>query len=337
LSDGQKHPLARVSQLVFPCPTSILLSRTYHIRISGDHVGILIRVLDFVDDDSDDRSFTVQNWKTGNILLTVEDWLIHSFTFIDASRLVAGRVVPNEDPQDDDAVVITVIDFSKGNTPRYEGASKAIPHEHISFHLPPINHQWEIWHLDVTCDPPPTWDSSHTSQSPFRMSQLDRVVAVRMNGLNRFYEADECHDMFIPVSSLIGQFEKTSENGAFLSWDSWGPCSTRILPSVAPSCVWCYPTYGTKYVGQERGHVVIYDFNPLAIRCAANEDGVQVVTRSIDKGSQLGLFSGLVPTSLPYRKFKTTIPVHRGDSLMISEDSVVIVQEQANNFRIVSV
>lgn len=64
LSGGKAHPAASVQRLEFPLPPYDIPNRSYHLRICGDYVGIIIRVFDLISEEPH-TVFGVANWRTG--------------------------------------------------------------------------------------------------------------------------------------------------------------------------------------------------------------------------------------------------------------------------------
>lgn len=75
LSNGKPHPAAAVQRLEFPLPPYDIPNRSYHLRICGDYVGIIIRVFDLISDEPH-TVFGVTNWKTGERKLVSENLVL---------------------------------------------------------------------------------------------------------------------------------------------------------------------------------------------------------------------------------------------------------------------
>lgn len=104
-----------------------------------------------------------------------------------------------------------------------------------------------------------------------------------------------------------------------------------------------------RFVGQEKGYVTIYDFNPLAISktlLETSEGSPRTRYGSVptaDGGELIaseGTHSGLlleepVRSSLPYRKFKTNLRIEAGQFIMLNEDSILLVRVRPSKLKLV--
>ncbi|THH31534.1 hypothetical protein EUX98_g2634 [Antrodiella citrinella] len=423
---GQAHKEAAVKRLSFPLPAYDIPGRSYHLRICGDYVGIIIRVFDQITDEPY-TVFGVANWKTGESKLLTSFWGILSFAFLDPRHIIVLRGVDNDleaSPSEgqNTMVVVSVIDFMEPVLPNEVHEAPRCPV--VSLNLPTVATRWEVWHAEVVCDPAPRCSPSNVHQSycegaseqdlvypPFHITKADRIVVIRINGVDTLFEQGDAIDVFVHASSLIGLLKahlsphdpaspkpshdssptasppsspcppsilfsphqawaskkrsihvtvptlkaSSYDENKRVRWDTWGVLLTRVLPATVPACVWCYPAYGMKFVGQTDGYVTIYDFNPIAvrkIRCsrgtAADKahdaedtywdwvevDGGETVTTIGSHSRQF--FANTVKSGLPYRKFKTGLKMEVGQFVMLNEDSVLLVKEFSKEFKISS-
>jgi len=438
LSTGQPHVEASVKCLSFPLPPFDIPNRSYHLRICGDYVGIIIRVFDLISDEPH-TVFGVANWRTGESKLLTSYWGILSFAFLDPRHIVILRgidSIPDFTLQDGPTttVVMSVVDFIE-SVPSNE--IHEAPHcPVVTLNLPAVAERWETWHAEVVCDPAPgcaptsvsrsssgrpkssttkaaaTSEEDNDTDPPFHITKSDRIVVIRINGVDTLFEQGDSIDLFVHASSLVGLLkahlnppvpappnssvsatssphsspssslthlpfphslpskmrclyptipvlkEDSYDENQRVRWDTWGTYLTRVLPATVPACVWCYPAYGMKFVGQTDGYVTIYDFNPVAVRrglcpqplktdattptsdeeasCwdwVEGESG-ETVTAVIPHSRPF--FSHVVKSGLPYRKFKTDLKMEVGQFVMINEDSVLLVKEYSKEFKISS-
>ena len=180
----------------------------------------------------------------------------------------------------------------------------------------------------MVCDPAPTSSSSSISRAPFHLAPDNRIVVIRARAAQMFFGGATDLDLFITSKTLLSLFEDV-EHGKTVSfpWERWGPQNTRILPSVSKQ-MWCYPAHGSRAVGVQGQNLVIHEFNPYVIRriSASNDDPehVQVVSRpSTIRSSRM--FPRTIMHHLPCVRFITPIPATSKKGIMISEDSVVLV------------
>ena len=238
---------------------------------------------------------------------------------------------------------------------------------------------------------------------PFHVTKDDRIVVIRINGVDTLFEQGDAVDIFVLASSLVSLLnahdhrrtaspvlsslpitpvpspnlpsvplpnlktfkclpldparripyliEKSYDEQSHVKWDVWGPMLTRVLPATVPACVWCYPAYGMKFVGQANGYVTIYDFNPVAVRNAllASEhypdtrrdqedywerrerwrkdrdpNGGDIFIHAENYPKQF--LAEAVKSSLPYTKYRTDLKIDQGQYVMINEDSILLVK-----------
>ncbi|KAL4253990.1 hypothetical protein ABKN59_003052 [Abortiporus biennis] len=314
ISTGEKHPLASSDVLNAGAPRVDIHERSYNIRVSGEYCGILARMFDQAAERYRD-SFTLRNWRTGAEICALSGTDIISFTFLDNKHvaLARGFAVEYTVPI---TGAITVLNFTK---------------------VEDLSQDWQLWNLEVLCDPAPAWVQSSREEAPppFRINGDDRVAIIRINAISP--NIDDSYDFFIRPSSLISFVpDKFAKSAKFISWQKWGPKS-RILQGPPASYVWCYPSFGSMFASKDdhTGKVVLYDFSPVSIRRAkilGTEENETLVTSVVPTRPRM--FNELIISGLPYCKILTDLEAK--GSLMLSEDSIIMVEEDKTNFHVLS-
>ncbi|KAH8100208.1 hypothetical protein BXZ70DRAFT_175300 [Cristinia sonorae] len=198
LNTGKPHDGAAEKSLSFPLPPFDTPNRSYHIRVCGDFVGIIIRVYGLMSDEPH-TVLGISNWKTGETKLLTSFWGIRSFAFLDDRHAVILRGVPRvpspDVPGQESAsnVVVSVIDFRKAVPPNAMSEAPLCPC--VTLNLPTVADRWEVWHAEVVCDPSPACPppngpvaSGGSSVPPFRVTHTDRIVVIRINGVDTLFE-----------------------------------------------------------------------------------------------------------------------------------------------------
>ncbi|CAL1703568.1 unnamed protein product [Somion occarium] len=331
---GEKHICAEKSVVKLPLPP--VGNTSYNIRISGELVAILTRTWSFGSTQWVTK-FVVFHWTLAKQKLSKtelgDDLNLFSFAFLDG-RHIAVAHGDRTIPQGELVAALTIIDISSRIREDQRVARK------VTLYFPSFKSGWSLENIEVACDPAPCYSASPMFNPPFQVARLERIVSVKLFSVDPQWESEDAQQVLVPAHTLISLVrsgESTSNGG--VPWHEWGPRKTRMLRAAAlPNLAWCYPVYGTKCVGREQGKVVIYDFNQLAVRFAAgsppDSQSGEIILHSDTEEPEM--FAGTITTSLPYRKFTSEVPIKRDDSVMINEDSIVVVKETNDTFIVYS-
>jgi len=308
LKTGQRHHLVVQNDIHFVLPhsrTGGALGQAYpKAQVSGD----LLAVMFIVYDDSvgtDTSNFNVVNWKTGEQILSVRGWEHQTFAFLDDIHIVLGSKT---------MMMLQVIDvFSFTDT-------EDSPHS-WNFQLP-ISSRVEVGNMDLTgSDIPPVKlldrTKMHVASDP-RILMLDLDIG----GTGHDDSLTSFRLFFFP-STLLQHIERGVPD---IHWDLWLPQACRILTGPFPSYAWS-SVFGTRYITIERGEAVIYDFNPYAIHrtLSGSEVGSEVVTEA--SHTETPAYFVLIPSSLPYRKYRTGVPVNDQESVAITANGIAVYMD----------
>lgn len=188
---------------------------------------------------------------------------------------------------------------------------------------------WAYWNVEVVCDPAPIRSSYPSSEVPFHVNPDNRVVAIRARAAQMLWGGAIDLDFFITSKTLLSFFDGIKQGeGDDLDWDEWGPTNARILPSISKQ-MWCYPVHGSRAIGIHGRNLVIHDFNQKALRKFGalkdiiKDEGVITNTPATDHGLQM--YPQDIYHRLPFARHNTNIGGNTRKGLMISEDSLVLV------------
>ncbi|KAL0947475.1 hypothetical protein HGRIS_013580 [Hohenbuehelia grisea] len=346
MSTGEPHPLAANSGVLehkgYMCISDI--EAAYFIQISSTYIGIhemieeeVVRV----------NRLIVQNWKTGETMLTLEsDWEnlhLRSFAFL-GDRYIMAAVLGHATG----AGVIQIYDFV---TPRAQHTRN--PGFHWTFHFPDQTPDATVWDMHISSNPPPSWEPPVDARGPFfcDLEQRLYVVTVFMDLTTSETLHAHSFDFFIPSVTILSnvRFLPLSHHvpSTCVLWKDWGPMGACALPSNrSPDNVWGCFVYGMKFVdldhSTEGGGLAIFDFRPFAAR-----RGLQQETLSSSKNGETAgycissclsipdIFLENLQTHLPFQLVRRPIKVPPS-AVMCSEDTMVLVDDDGQSYRILT-
>lgn len=235
-----------------------------------------------------------------------------------------------------DETHIAVASSSTGSHPPrisvipFESVGDPTSFQSIHFLLPPFSEDVENIFIDFFCYPEPGWVPHQTRGPPFfYTNREDRIIMVDIHSLmDGESEWSRLAVSSWKLLSYVRQFEG-GPTDVVIPWSEWGPTSTRYVHVAdRQSDNICF---GTRYITNEGGRAVIYDFNRHTVnRALSLGDQVNDVENSpcvVRDVSILSspVFLGAVTTSLPYRKVLTSIQVSEIESVGLDEDWIIVI------------
>ncbi|KAJ3557915.1 hypothetical protein NM688_g1216 [Phlebia brevispora] len=321
MSTGQRHREARHETVSFERRT-ISRPSTHEIRVNGPYVGVLVKEIHTA---AGWCHLSVWDWRTAEEVYSVTHryW---SFCFFQDCFLLLAEFTPPEVQSQGSLVVVDL-------------ANTDAPPRRLDL-LPCLAGATSIYNMELLCEPGSRWAPPSGQNPPFHVSREDRLIVLLVHVTDDRLAEDYALTFSMLASKLASYVDKSSAEKVNIPWCDWGTDTCRATESaffwegIWPCCV-----YGTKHVVQEDNHVVIYDFNPHAIReqllpGPSPNGNVEVVTLRSQLEEQL--FEGDIITTLPFRKIKTNLAISEIDSVMLSEDTIVIVEDEREKFRIAS-
>jgi hypothetical protein len=212
----------------------------------------------------------------------------------------------------------------------------------VLFLFPPFGESFHIDSLLLQCKPSPLSQlpSSAFFTSPkalsreverlFRISPKASVMSVSMT-LTKSAAYESRHFTFIiSTQSLLHEVtdihtrEGYPNSPSALSWESWGPRSSRVF-SAHSATYWAYFVCGSRFILDRGNDIEVLDFNPYVVRRATAED-VVVTRRTTLDDQHVSIFDEEVVSELPYLISHLNIdksPSYSG--AMIDEGGIVLV------------
>jgi len=257
--------------------------------------------------------FMVFDWQSGEILLSVTQDYVQSFTLLDDSHVLLACTTL-------ESAWVTVLRIP------HVGEKPNPQHE---FALPALAEGATLDTAEVHSHPMPNQDFSPLRQCAFRTSRKERIIAIEISASNAdIPPGDKTFRFLVHADQLVHLYNAQAKNAERTPWDAWGLVNTRLLKgpfqSLAESCV-----SGMAMVMAEGGSAIIFDFNPLAVRLLSQPMSPMIYkTQCMIESSTIEdpLLREPVTTSLPYVKHVTSLTVAEDKLISINEGYFIVLE-----------
>ncbi|KAF9078284.1 hypothetical protein BDP27DRAFT_1280739 [Rhodocollybia butyracea] len=350
LSTGAKHPLASHSGVIEHFSSAPHTS--FLIQVSSEYIGIFFNAnLNFATNE-----FAVWEWKTGQRKLHLMGDEFRSSCFLSDKHILLLLASSSNADGGQTEVDLFVVDFEQEGS---ETKSLMDIQYGLRFALPRFKQSVVPFKFAVRSDPSPSWNPHPDIKAPFHVAHTAKIFIASL-----WIQEHFIHHLalVVPQSTLLSRLNLLGAmtNNPKLAWKDWGPTESRLmkLPMENRSFdIWACYVHGTKFVVPERSFrsransttIHLLDFNQKALRNGVfRDDGLQTDVIS-DMDSSLiyynsslcviastifragDLFREEVSTRLGYRWIAKPIALREGsNSLMCSEDSVILVQDEGD-------
>ncbi|KIJ68199.1 hypothetical protein HYDPIDRAFT_145979 [Hydnomerulius pinastri MD-312] len=344
LTTGKGHPLANQPPIFLHDVDVRAANLTFMVQVHGNHIGV-----HFVSHGSAPSELVVWNWKTGKVLLNTYGSNLMAFSFLTERLLLVGgfaEVQYLSQPR------LFILDLDSTNSGRLEFDDVDY---HCAFLYPPCNLWVHPLSFLIRADPSTSWSPDPSYQVPYSIGPGPRLYIITIWVMRG--EVISAIDLFVLSSTLLSHIDSLDDNrtGYDFEWEEWGPNGTRMMAQAPHSHVWVCYVFGTKFSSiitnprdtrnRNSRTLEIWDFNQLGIQrdMSKVEKDAPEVQWHVDDTSILSssVFAGEVRTNLPYRVIRRTLPAPlEGEPVfteaMCSEDSLILVDSQSRQFRILT-
>ncbi|KAI0036625.1 hypothetical protein K488DRAFT_81870 [Vararia minispora EC-137] len=323
LSNGEKHPSAKESELQFPSDVHQFMGSTYTIRICDEYLGV-------VRHKGDIAELAAWKWKTSKLCLRLSGKnSIRAFTFLtDSSVIVASLVTPtlsNEREKTHTSLIVYDLTETQATAPKNDDTQFS-----AVMRLLDIPVEDESVELSIYSDPSPCRPGHSGPDVPFRTPDQDRLLILNFEVFLGLSTSSRTFvvtfkDLQDGVTTCIGS---TSAN-RICEREEWGPNSLVEIQNHLSWAPWVCSVYGLRYArhriqiagddGRRHMCVILEDYCPQRARRAILEDGESPVP-SLRTPATISMHEMPLPVDLQRIAHELKI--------MISEDSIIALEGQ---------
>ncbi|KAI0086895.1 hypothetical protein BDY19DRAFT_314759 [Irpex rosettiformis] len=331
MSTGEPHPDSHSSILAIP---------VYHLGrfkadINGPYIGFFAEHLVPYN-----PRVHVWNWVTGEeqCRISSSDYRrIFSYVFLDDTRILLslqqdqGHPPGPRPPPPRYSPRLEIVNFRRNAT-----AGRWV------LLLPPLKAGVEFTRLLLSCEPGPLNIPPLNDKPPFHLFDVadsngesgERVVMLIMTPFQRF-NAIAFSFLSTKLLNIPLAFPAMDNGVSLVEWQQWGPSTVHMDIMPNRSGLWQSITYGTKtislrsYNNDVDTKIVVRDFAQGAARkeelCLAETHETLGLTSTVSNFIRT-IFDEDVKTFLPYTEFEISGRVTPRDQVMLSEDSIVVIE-----------
>ncbi|KZV76967.1 hypothetical protein PENSPDRAFT_645719 [Peniophora sp. CONT] len=317
LSDGLRHPLAKLPVLEYPSNRNRIIFWSYSVRVCGKHMGVLRTNRD------DEAELVVWNWMDGTRCLSLSgDRTLTSYMFLDEDTIVVASLVSPNSPQEavytNSSLIVYELKSNEQDgmdVEAPEGTVYDVPFR-AALQLPRIPRRNDQRVLQIHSDPSPFVDGGLGPDVPFRINPRDRMLAVQT--LFIWEEQPTTKTAIVPFE-YIRRCVNEAEPGEILNVNHWSRAA-KYLPEHGMWSVWVCFIYGMRYVHphllgpEHEAYVGMLDFDKTRRRVGLLQEGKELPPN--EQLIQPVTFK--VPDELEDEETRVM-------AVMLSEDSIIVL------------